>query len=229
VSIHRLRVSLDHVEPPIWRRIEVKSDWPLDCVADAVRNSFGWSFDHGYKFTIKRRDYGTHNHWVRFDPELEFEEKQRQIRKQKLGPRQYQRAMEQLFDWYKSLPKPDDTEEDAIPFLSELVGRAGSKFTFVFDFGDWWRHTIRVEKIEPASPDTAYPRCVDGTGANPLEDCGGPWNLMAVFDAVKYPERPRNETIKHIVEEWGGEDWEFMRFSVDEANQRLRGVFSATA
>ena len=226
-SIHRLRISLDNVEPPLWRRLEIESDCPLDFVADVIRNSFGWSFTHGCKFTIKRRDYGTHNDWVRFDPEQEYEERHRQLRKQKLGPRQYRPALDQLSDWMESLPQPDDAEEDAIPLLSELVRRAGAKFTFVFDFGDWWQHTVRVEKIEPAAPNTVYPSCVDGAGANPLEDCGGPWNLMAVFAAVKHPELSRNETIKHIVENWVGDGWDFTRFSVEEATQRLSGMFSS--
>lgn len=222
-TIHRLRISLDQVGPPIWRRLEIESDTALDFVADSIRGAFGWSFDHGCKFTIKRRDYGTHNDWIRFDPDQEFEERQRQLRRQKLGPRQYDQAMKTLFAWYSSLPKPGSDGADTIPLLSELVGRAGMKFRFVFDFGDWWHHTIRVEKIEPASPDIVYPRCVDGAGANPLEDCGGPWNLMAVFEAIQHPERPRKETIKQIVENWVGEGWDFTRFSVAEANQRLHG------
>ena len=229
MSIHRLWVSLDQVNPPIWRRLEIASDCPLDFVADAIRSAFGWSFTHAYKFTIKRRDYGTHNDWVRFDPEQEYEERHRQIKKQKLGTRKYRQTLDQLSDWMDSLPEPDDNDEDAIPLLGELVRRAGAKFKFVFDYGDWWVHTVRVEKIEAAAPDKVYPRCVDGAGANPLEDCGGPWTLMAVFEAVKHPERPRNEAIKHIVKNWVGEGWDFTRFSVDEANQRLLGMFPTKA
>ncbi|HUC83711.1 MAG TPA: plasmid pRiA4b ORF-3 family protein [Candidatus Acidoferrales bacterium] len=228
-SVHRLRITLDHVEPPIWRLLEVESDWPLDFVSSAIRAAFGWSGDHACKFTIKRQDYGTHNNWARFDPDQEFDKRQRQIRKGKPGPVQYQRAMRELFAWYDSVSKPDEDDEDTIPSLGELVRRAGAKFLFVFDFGDWWKHTICVEKISPVSPEAVYPRCLDGAGANPLEDCGGAWNLMAVFDAVKHPERPRNETVKHIVEEWVGEGWDFSHFSVDEANQRLRHRFPTKA
>jgi len=106
--------------------------------------------------------------------------------------------------------------------LSELVRRAGAKFTFVFDFGDWWTHTVRVEKIEPALPDASYPRCIDGAGADPLEDCGGPGSLMEVFAAVMCPEHPRNETIQHMITNWVGEGWDFTRFSVKEVNKRFR-------
>lgn len=40
-AIHRLRISPDDVEPPIWRLLEIKSERPLDFVADAIRSAFG--------------------------------------------------------------------------------------------------------------------------------------------------------------------------------------------
>jgi pRiA4b ORF-3-like protein len=109
--------------------------------------------------------------------------------------------------------------------LGELVRRAGAKFTFVFDFGDRWTHTIRVEKIEPALPNAIYPRCIAGEGADPLEDCGGPWNWMEVFAAVTQPEQPRNETIRHIVADWVGEGWDLRRFSVEGSQQEIQEDF----
>ena len=126
----------------------------------------------------------------------------------------------QLLDSWKSAPLPRE-EENTIPSLRELVRRAGAKFTFVFDFGDRWTHSVRVEKIEPAMPDGTYPRCIDGAGAAPLEDCGGPGDLIAVFAAVSRPEQPRNETVQHIITNWVGEGWDFTRFSVEEVNKRF--------
>ncbi|MDB6039522.1 MAG: Plasmid pRiA4b ORF-3-like protein [Verrucomicrobiales bacterium] len=225
-TIHRLNVSLDQVFPPIWRRIEIESDVPLDFVAEAIRCAFGWSFTHGCEFNIKQRRYGTPNGWARFDPEQDFYARERAINKQKLDSHQHRKAMDELFGWYQSVPKTQDDDEDSIPSLGELIKRAGAKFIFIFDFGDCWSHTIRVEKIEPALSGIAYPRCIDGAGANPLEDCGGPRNLMAVFEAIQNPERSRNEIVDRIVKEWVGDGWDFTHFSVDEANQRFRKTFS---
>ena len=83
-SIHRLRISLDHVEPSIWRSIETWSDTPLSRLADYIRCALRWSCTQACKFTIKRRDYGTHNDWGRWDPEQEFEERCRAIRETKV-------------------------------------------------------------------------------------------------------------------------------------------------
>jgi hypothetical protein len=224
-SIHRLRIFLDNVEPAIWRELKVESEWPIDFVADSIRCAFGWSFDHAYKFVVKRRHYGTFNGWARLDPEQEYKERRRQIARQKLGPRQERQALKKLYAWLLSLRKDCEAEEDPIPSLMELAPRTGTKFKFVYDFGDRWEHTVRVERIQSVVPGTVYPRCIDGEGANPLEDCGGPASLMAVFNAVKHPEQPRNETIQHIVKDWVGEGWDFTRFSVEEVNQRIRKMF----
>src|ERR1700752_3736876 len=179
-SIHRLRISLDNVEPPIWRTIEIESDAPLDFLASSVQCAFGWSSTHACMFTIKGRQYGTHNNWVRFDPEQEYEERRRKIQRQKLSPTQRRDALNRLFDsWNWNSPPVD--RDDTIPLLNELVRRTRAKFTFLFDFGDRWTHTVRTEKIEPALQGVMYPRCIDGAGADPAEDCGGPWSLMEVF------------------------------------------------
>lgn len=135
-SIHRLRISLDNVEPAIWRELEVESEWPIDFVGDSIRCVFGWSFDHAYKFVVKRRHYGTFNGWVRLDPEQEYEERRLQIARQKLGPRQERQVLKELYAWLQSLRKDCEAEEDPIPSLMELAPRAGTKFKFVYDFGD---------------------------------------------------------------------------------------------
>jgi Plasmid pRiA4b ORF-3-like protein len=41
--------------------------------------------------------------------------------------------------------------------------------------GDDWRHDIVVEKILPAEPGVAYPRCTAGRGETPAENSGGIW------------------------------------------------------
>jgi hypothetical protein len=47
-------------------------------------------------------------------------------------------------------------------------------------FGDTWRHDIVVEKIMPAVPGVAYPRCTAGQGEEtPDENSGGIWAFNA--------------------------------------------------
>jgi hypothetical protein len=79
--------------------------------------------------------------------------------------------------------RPDDedgdwgTEEmgdEATVSLAQVAAEK-AKVVYVYDFGDNWRHDIVVEKITPAQPGVAYPRCTGGRGWAPEEDSGGIW------------------------------------------------------
>lgn len=52
--------------------------------------------------------------------------------------------------------------------------RGGERFSYVYDFGDWWDHEVRIEPIKPADARGSMPRCIAGNGTCPPEDCGGP-------------------------------------------------------
>jgi Plasmid pRiA4b ORF-3-like protein len=58
--------------------------------------------------------------------------------------------------------------------LESLRFRRNAKLTYIYDMGDWWEHEIRIEDRLEAENGRRYPRCVDGQGACPPEDCGGP-------------------------------------------------------
>ena len=44
---------------------------------------------------------------------------------------------------------------------------------YIYDFGDDWEHSIKLEKILPAKEGIGYPLCTGGKRACPPEDCGG--------------------------------------------------------
>jgi hypothetical protein len=52
--------------------------------------------------------------------------------------------------------------------------RAGERFLYEYDFGDLWRHDIRLEQVLPVDEHRSYPSCIGGHGDCPPEDCGGP-------------------------------------------------------
>jgi hypothetical protein len=82
-----------------------------------------------------------------------------------------------------SFGRPDDDgdwglegvgDESAVA-LAQVAAEEKAKIVYVYDFGDDWRHDIVVEKITPALPGVAYPRCTGGRGWAPEEDSGGIW------------------------------------------------------
>ena len=44
---------------------------------------------------------------------------------------------------------------------------------YLYDFGDGWEHEIRCEELGAPVPESSLPRCLEGEGWAPPEDCGG--------------------------------------------------------
>ena len=71
--------------------------------------------------------------------------------------------------------------------LNQLMDRGVDHFTYVYDFGDDWRHSIRVESVRDGDPDTDYPVFVEGERRAPREDVGGVPGFMDFLDAIADP------------------------------------------
>jgi hypothetical protein len=74
-------------------------------------------------------------------------------------------------------PDPFDDDEgllDDSDVPLESGASVGARFRYTYDFGDDWRHDILIEKALPAGSGTRCPSCVDGNGAAPPDDVGGP-------------------------------------------------------
>ncbi len=76
--------------------------------------------------------------------------------------------------------------------LGDLLGPSRRRFAYVYDFGDDWRHSVRVEALTAAEPDTAYPRLLTAEGRCPPEDVGGPWGYGEYLDALADPAHERH-------------------------------------
>ncbi len=76
------------------------------------------------------------------------------------------------------LPDPDFGEgplDAKKARLIDVLEDAGTKtIKYLYDFGDGWEHTVRVERITDAIPGLAYPVLINATGCCPPEDVGGP-------------------------------------------------------
>ena len=68
--------------------------------------------------------------------------------------------------------------------LSDFKFRKNERFTYEYDFGDGWEHTVRLEARLPLDKDKTYPRCIDGRRRAPPEDCGGPIAFIARRDEI---------------------------------------------
>lgn len=76
-------------------------------------------------------------------------------------------------------PSDMESESNADVCIDEWIGE-GDKFTYTYDFGDNWEHSILVEKV--LEYDKRCPVTVKSKGPNMIEDCGGIWGFYECMD-----------------------------------------------
>lgn len=111
---------------------------------------------------------------------------------------------------------PPDQIDETTASLPDL----GRQFSYVYDFGDDWHHTITV-----LGPGGTEPGCVDGQGACPPEDCGGPGGYAKLLATLADPSDDEHE---HMVDWVGGRLQPFHREQVDAYIKRMAGRVPAT-
>jgi len=105
--------------------------------------------------------------------------------------------------------------------LHEVLHRVGQKFLYLYDFGDGWKHDLRVEAILSADPQTRYPLCVAGARSGPPEDCGGIWGYGDFLEALHNPDHPEHAEML----EWIGGRFDPESFSLEDINAKLKSKF----
>lgn len=124
------------------------------------------------------------------------------------------------------IPDPDgfdDSTNDCKKIkIAEIFNKPGQKYTYIYDFGDDWEHKITLEKITDEK--SLIADCIDGDGACPPEDCGGPWgyeNLKIIMGDPKNPEHNR-------MREWLGLNkkgkWDAQTFNLRKTSEAVRRV-----
>lgn len=72
-----------------------------------------------------------------------------------------------------------------------------TRFIYRYDFGDGWEHDVEV-----TGRGGPLPGCVDGTGACPPEDCGGPHGYAELLDALADPSHPDHDHLSGWASAW---------------------------
>lgn len=179
-STLQFKVTLDEVEPPVWRRIEVPAGYSFWDLHVAIQDAMGWLDYHLHVFLVRNPETG------------ESEE----------------------------IGIPDEGafvgDPVALPGWETPVARyfrkLGDCATYEYDFGDGWVHEIELEAVSRRQPGTKYPRCLDGEGACPPEDCGGPGGYA---DLLKIVADPAHEEYESMME-WLGGAFDKDRFSPEK-------------
>lgn len=171
VVTYRVRIDIAHAQPPIWRRLDLRSNITLDVLHQVIQTAFGWWDYHLYRFSLGGDG---------FDPRSQLF----------LCP----------FD-------VDEGEDEGMPasdiHLDETLREPGDVLHYLYDYGDNWDLTLKLEKVLPQGEVSPIAVCVDGRRAAPPEDCGGRRDAEQLAEVLDDPAA----------------------FSVDEVNEALHDPY----
>jgi hypothetical protein len=104
-------------------------------------------------------------------------------------------------------------------------GKTLNKAIYTYDFGDTWKHEVRLEKILPRDPNAKYPVCTGGRRACPPEDCGGIWGYEDLLAIIMDPEHEQHEEmVEWVGEHFDPEDFDINEIHFDDPKDRLTYV-----
>jgi hypothetical protein len=100
--------------------------------------------------------------------------------------------------------------------LGDILEDIGTKtLKYLYDFGDGWEHTIKVERLTDPEPGIRYPRLTEAKGHCPPEDVGGPWGYGEFLEAIADPGHERHRELT----EWFAGDFNPHVVDVDRLSE----------
>ena len=153
-----VRVDLRNAKPPIWRRLEVRSDLTLDVVHRVLQAAFGWTDSHLWRFSLGGDAFSSSSQVFLCPWDVE----------------------EGDFEDEGGIPA-------AAIRLDEAVQIPGEVLSYAYDYGDNWELTLRLENVLPAAAGTPSAVAVDGRRAAPPEDCGGRRTADELAEVLEEP------------------------------------------
>jgi hypothetical protein len=70
-KVYQLKITLDNIRPPVWRRVLVPANMPLSELHYVIQVAMGWTDSHMHAFEIGQTYYGVPD--IEFDDDMENE------------------------------------------------------------------------------------------------------------------------------------------------------------
>jgi hypothetical protein len=163
--IFQLKVTLKGTKPLVWRRIQIPEIYTFWDLHVAISDCMPWADYHLHEFVAQ-------------DPTFNI--------KHRIGI-----PSDDEIGFDDELPTLPGWQVNIAPYLTF----AQPKVEYMYDFGDGWQHSIRLEKILPREKDVSYPRCIGGKRACPPEDCGGMGGYGDLLRTLSDPQHERYEDL----------------------------------
>jgi hypothetical protein len=84
--------------------------------------------------------------------------------------------------------------------LEDVFSKTGTKATYLYDFGDGWKHQLELIEISNEPQNELLPAFISGQNTCPPEDSGGVYRYLEIIEILGDPSHEEYESIK----EWLG-------------------------
>jgi hypothetical protein len=116
----------------------------------------------------------------------------------------------------QDLLEDDDVIDDKEVLLKDLFTEEGQALDYLYDFGDSWRHVIKLEKIIQLG-EADVPKCTGGKNCAPPEDCGG---VPDFYEFIRIMSVRKGAGYKEY-KKWYGGDFDPEFINLHEINETL--------
>lgn len=106
--------------------------------------------------------------------------------------------------------------------LRDFSRKPGTCFTYVYDFGDNWRHTVTLEKLAAITPPPKTATCIDGARCCPPEDVGSTSGYEEFLRVLLHPDLPDEREEQRRLKRWSGGKFDPERFDLARIDQAVR-------
>lgn len=189
-----LKVTLEMENTSVWRRIVVPKRMTFPNLHKTLQIAFNWHDYHLHNFTIFAGKP--------FDPD-------RMKSKEKGKPIVNIVCDETFLENDSEIPEIMETGERISDYLP-------AEITYIYDFGDDWRHNIVVEEFIN-DYDLYHPTCLAGVGDAPPEDVGGEHGYEEFLEIIEDPTHPDHQHMQS----WGKSQG-YEKFDIEITNRRLK-------
>lgn len=220
----QLKIALDEITPPIWRRFIVKDSIRFQGLHEIIQTVMGWENYHMFEFQMDDVHIGNdeevhnlaENSFKKLHQSPQFLKMLEQTKfKNGYADFDMNKVNKILKNTEKNKPKENYTLKSK---MSELFIKEKQRAKYVYDFGDNWEHTIIVEKISGEKVAEENPVCLAGERACPPEDCG---SVSGYYELVEIQKNKNHPEYEEKIVEWLGEDFDFEKFDVKGINKKL--------
>jgi len=122
-----------------------------------------------------------------------------------------------------------DSHDERAATLDGVLGEAGGRMRYTYDFGDSWEHELVLEKVLDAEPGECYPVCTAGKSRCPPEDCGGAWGYASLRETLADPHHDEHADMLEWLGLQTAAEFDPAAFDMDEINTLLRRETGAGA